>query len=269
MYLRIYPLLKCNLSCSYCYVSKNGKIWNSEQFKKFYEFIDLQQRNIKFEILGGEPLLLKNLDELCDKLLATSDQVEIFTNGILLKNLDINKKVKNIVTLHDEHISEKYLNDIKEGMIRNPNSELQMFFNNSDIIENIKEKEKMINFCEKNNFEYFFNKVNFGGNYFKNNFLENSLKNSKKEKIKWKFGNKIITYSDLLKIYKSKNFNFQGCLCKPIFFELYFNGDLRNECKSFTNINIFKNPKKVEILFSKCTKNFCDIYLYDLTERYI
>ena len=63
-YFIIVPTLRCNLTCSYCQVSRaaesaKGFDWNTDQFSKFVSFFSENAGfNPKVEIQGGEPLLI-------------------------------------------------------------------------------------------------------------------------------------------------------------------------------------------------------------------
>ena len=102
---------KCNLQCPFCYV-KPGSIPDME-CEKLYEYVDLIKKKYNrygIRIIGGEPLLKKDLvlllcnsfsnDEKCDK-------ISITTNGILLDDvfLDIlnlySKKLEITISLHN------------------------------------------------------------------------------------------------------------------------------------------------------------------------
>lgn len=62
-YLIIIPTLRCNLTCSYCQVSRaneqaKGYDWSTETKKKFIQYVDENaSENVKIEFQGGEPSL--------------------------------------------------------------------------------------------------------------------------------------------------------------------------------------------------------------------
>lgn len=66
-YLILVPTLRCNLSCSYCQVSRasinsSGHDWTPETLAKVLDIIDqLDTQTIKIEFQGGEPLLRPDL----------------------------------------------------------------------------------------------------------------------------------------------------------------------------------------------------------------
>lgn len=76
-YLILVPTLRCNLSCSYCQVSRvgedtNGYDWTDETLGDVIEFIDaLDGSEIKIEFQGGEPTLrldiISNVIAACDR----------------------------------------------------------------------------------------------------------------------------------------------------------------------------------------------------------
>lgn len=82
-YAILVPTLRCNLSCSYCQVSRanqdaNGYDWTNQNLKAAINFIaEKATPGIKIEFQGGEPtlrldLLRSIIDELNDKLIQPS-----------------------------------------------------------------------------------------------------------------------------------------------------------------------------------------------------
>lgn len=97
---RIIPRLEvnlidaCNLKCKACThfssIFQNGSIYPLEEYRK--DLFQLRQigQVFRLRLLGGEPLLLDNLDqyiEIARELLPESD-IEIVTNGILFPKVD-------------------------------------------------------------------------------------------------------------------------------------------------------------------------------------
>ena len=68
-YLIIVPTLRCNLSCSYCQVSRasetaKGYDWGEDEIKRYLQFIEKKcDYNLKVEFQGGEPTLRLDLIE--------------------------------------------------------------------------------------------------------------------------------------------------------------------------------------------------------------
>src|SRR5690606_34333788 len=66
-YLIVIPTLRCNLSCSYCQVSRapleaKGFDWDSQKLKLFERFLEsINSSHVKIEFQGGEPTLRPDL----------------------------------------------------------------------------------------------------------------------------------------------------------------------------------------------------------------
>ncbi len=85
---------KCNLQCQWCYskYSNKNENMNFEEVKK--QIIRLERQGIKKIILiGGEPLLYKNIIELVAFINGLGINQSVTTNGILLKDYDFCKKL--------------------------------------------------------------------------------------------------------------------------------------------------------------------------------
>jgi cyclic pyranopterin phosphate synthase len=91
-YLRISVTERCNLRCSYCMPEHGVELKPKETLLTFEEiaqlasvFVKLGVRKIR--LTGGEPLVRKNLEELCAMLstLPGLDELALSTNGLLLE----------------------------------------------------------------------------------------------------------------------------------------------------------------------------------------
>jgi len=75
-YLIVIPTLRCNLTCSYCQVSRaplkaKGFDWDDEKLQQFASFLErMEPDHIKVEFQGGEPTLrpdlLANIIDICE-----------------------------------------------------------------------------------------------------------------------------------------------------------------------------------------------------------
>lgn len=84
-YLIVIPTLRCNLSCSYCQVSRapleaKGFDWDSEKLKLFERFIQgINSSHVKVEFQGGEPTLradlLSEIMGMCRKRFSSAEFV--------------------------------------------------------------------------------------------------------------------------------------------------------------------------------------------------
>ncbi len=84
-YLIVIPTLRCNLTCSYCQVSRaplkaKGFDWDDERLRQFQEFLEkLEPDHLKLEFQGGEPTLrpdlLVKIINICSKIANTVEFV--------------------------------------------------------------------------------------------------------------------------------------------------------------------------------------------------
>lgn len=108
-------LYNCNLSCSYCYVSKKNEKMSLDQIASLNKVIreSLQGKYGALHLLvGGEPTLHPQLEDIVFELNTTGD-VEILTNGLNLKRLlPIKDKVSIQISLHHEYFFNLQLHHI-------------------------------------------------------------------------------------------------------------------------------------------------------------
>ena len=121
-YFIVIPTLRCNLTCSYCQVSRaaenaKGFDWTTDQFDNFISFFDKKSGlNPKIEIQGGEPLLifdqLKNFIEAVlrhrpnsEIVICTNLQVipEDFWSYVKDKNIFISTSIDGSFETHNRN----------------------------------------------------------------------------------------------------------------------------------------------------------------------
>ena len=143
-YLEAKLIDRCNFNCRACIPFSNiagDGIYEIDEFKKDIGRLAKLYQNIKlFRLLGGEPLLLKNLNEYIQAVRKHFLQSEliIVTNGILLDGLD------------DEHIEYFRDNQVEIYVSVYPNISTE-----ERVLENIaqlKEKQVKINYYKANYF---------------------------------------------------------------------------------------------------------------------
>ncbi len=106
-YVQFFPTLRCNQNCEFCF--SRGLEYNELAENKIEEFVLLLHKNRiqNLDILGGEPFLYENLNQLVEKALEKNIKVTISTNGTLLKELEIflkdfnNERVKVGVSINN------------------------------------------------------------------------------------------------------------------------------------------------------------------------
>lgn len=102
-YLIIIPTLRCNLSCSYCQVSRasetaKGFDWTNDLISKFENFVlNNTSENLKIEFQGGEPTLRLDLVKLIIKkiTLIRPKTVFVICTNLQLINKDFRDLLKN------------------------------------------------------------------------------------------------------------------------------------------------------------------------------
>ena len=93
----IYLLDACNLNCKHCYARKNNSKLTVEQIEKIKEYADFFKID-KFSLLGGEPLMHPDIEQILDIL----PKASIYTNGKLVGDkIEAIKKAYTIVVSID------------------------------------------------------------------------------------------------------------------------------------------------------------------------
>jgi MoaA/NifB/PqqE/SkfB family radical SAM enzyme len=106
IFLSLFITNRCNLRCEYCFVVDEqvspqilmAEYSGAEVFKIVDEFYAMGTRMIF--ILGGEPLLHKNIGQIIDYIIAKGIYLHVVTNGTLIKN-----KIDEIKNVHGLCIS--------------------------------------------------------------------------------------------------------------------------------------------------------------------
>lgn len=77
---------KCNLNCKNCFSSSSRNLieMTLEQIKNI---LDANKEFKKVDLMGGEPLLHKNIKEIIEEIRKRNQQPSIYTNGIKLNEL--------------------------------------------------------------------------------------------------------------------------------------------------------------------------------------
>lgn len=100
---KTYPFLvqlnitnRCNSKCQYCYAKYYSRSANDLSFEKIKRIIDELEKNWVFRInlLGGEPLLRDDIDDIIQHIKSKHIKAAMTTNGILAPNkMDTIKKL--------------------------------------------------------------------------------------------------------------------------------------------------------------------------------
>lgn len=104
---------KCNLRCKTCF-NKNNLDGHSEMsFEYIKTIVDNNPDVEKYDIMGGEPLLHKELDKILSYLEKMNKKIGLYTNGMFLDNLK--KTYRNLklnMAFHSIHSLNPYLKPI-------------------------------------------------------------------------------------------------------------------------------------------------------------
>ena len=114
----IHTNFNCNLRCKYC--SAHSQFRNKDDCYKIEDIkrdilflMSLEDSKIEeFVIIGGEPLLYPNFEELVEFLNQFNKRITIMTNGVLLKHQDFLLKYFNKNTLNGIVISDYKLKNV-------------------------------------------------------------------------------------------------------------------------------------------------------------
>lgn len=97
--LSIYPGMKCNLSCDFCFISQekwddDKIVYPLEKWKPVFD--QVKEMKIPYlTILGGEPLMYPEIWDMLDYLDEIGQKTHITTNGMILNNRIIQELKKH------------------------------------------------------------------------------------------------------------------------------------------------------------------------------
>jgi MoaA/NifB/PqqE/SkfB family radical SAM enzyme len=106
---------RCNLNCRYCFVDVNTIYETDLTLKEWKDVVlGLYRRGcVSISLMGGEPLMFKELDALVDYIKSLGLNVDLTTNGIgLTKRLDIVRKINSVMVSLD---GPKSVHEINRG----------------------------------------------------------------------------------------------------------------------------------------------------------
>lgn len=121
MYKKIYLEITniCNLNCPFCIKNQRAlKMLSEEEFKIILKKLEGHTKYLYFHLMG-EPTMHPKINEFIN-LASKSYNINITTNGYLIKKLETNKNIRQInISLHsfDENYNktlDTYMNDILE-----------------------------------------------------------------------------------------------------------------------------------------------------------
>lgn len=286
-------LTKCNFNCSYCYARNHYNIHNNWQkmsnnldIKLILEALSRAKLPVFLGLLGGEPTLhpnFKDIFEEINKKIIIKDNSRLYITSNLsndkLLNLNYNKKIKILASLHLEHKKEynnfkdflkrvDYLSKLVQVRINLMLIPLEEYFED---IKHLIEKLKNMNIELHPHFIY----DGTPSNNLKYNYLKlfeaiPELKNIHKEFI-FETKEDIFKVSDS-EIFKNKLNNFKGFKCYNNNYEISFDGYITNVCKYSrvdikSNLNYFKKIDKINPIICPHSQCNCDGFLKIYKEK--
>lgn len=262
-----YPSLICNYKCSYCFVNKENKCFNKDNFSILLHFLKRQDKHIHLRILGGEPLIIKEINYVLEELNKIENfKVEIVTNGFYLKNIKVPKQMFVEISVHYEYINEKYIKNLKKGIL-NQDCDVTLVLNlhnelDQDILYKIKNVYDEIKDICNVTLNTIVNRVGERINScldFEKFMKYFEVKNYKECSLKYIINGQEKSFMDVISIYKQRKNNFKGCICQNNYLIIDYNYNLKINCSHELLFNILENKDKMlKHIKMVCKNNYCD-----------
>lgn len=77
---------RCNLKCKHCYLGELKGFQLADEFLDYITEMLIRSSVMEVTLTGGEALLVKKLPEIIKRLVSSGIKVNVYTNGILLRN---------------------------------------------------------------------------------------------------------------------------------------------------------------------------------------
>ena len=101
----------CNFHCKHCFIEKNNKELSFDNIKliadKLSDYSRKNNRNIRINLAGGEPLLSNNIQLIIDYLYSLNFEISLITNGYYLNEdfLKLNKHKLSMIGISIDSLS--------------------------------------------------------------------------------------------------------------------------------------------------------------------
>jgi len=263
----------CDKSCSYCYnIPNNGPRFNNsidDVLEGLKRIIDMDNKKIIIELIGGEPILHKHFEEIIDFIYKNKHEdhkLIIFTHAdhpshFFNKRIDLLKKFEDKVriscSLHLEELNkDQYLRNIKYVDKNFKHSDLYIFTDNRYLNETIFIEKIMDSVQNMKIFPLILDNSNvLDLSYQIVNLNTKFEKYSEKMNVQYEIDGKIIPYNKAKYLmYKFNRLSYTGQQCRVRAYEIDRWGDITMSC--FQNGqeplgNIFNNPSTA--LLNSCS----------------
>ena len=169
----VYLTNRCNLRCEMC--SQYGENYKEfacpdlpfSEWKKFFASISDVVPKPKIVLMGGEPLLYKNVDDVIEYLNECGFYIQIVTNGTLVgnhlsaiskcKNITVTFSIDGLEKTHDrirgvEGTFQKAIENIRKlNELKKKNPNIFIYVNSVLLPDNIDDSDKFIQVIQKEN----------------------------------------------------------------------------------------------------------------------
>lgn len=237
----------CNFKCEYCDARHEYNESKPITFANAKYLIDCISKadDVNFSILGGEPTLHKDLNQILEYSYSKVKELELYTNG----STDLKKircdLVKTVISIHPKFYSKfknKIINNILYLKENNFNFVVKIMMENYENIKDI--FNKISNLTECFPYNIYSPKENFFTEYKYKDFIND-------KQIICVDDNKI-TFSEYIKKYHKPKSQY---LCKMNSIVVLSNGETSTYCGNNTYLgNLFKNPNIIKNFKVKLTK---------------
>ena len=244
----------------------DNKTYIKDSFEYVYNFLKNQKSDIKLDILGGEPFLVKDLEYITDKLAQIKIENTIFTNGKYIRK--VNDFSTILVSIHYEYLNDLYMQNILNRIKDLKNKIIFSFTYSIKTDENIlkhyiKKIKDLGYFCELN--------FIYHNEYFTNYNMEKIIKRLDIEEMiepfKFKINGKDCNYYDYLKINPK---SYKNCFCFLNVFDIDYDLNVKYTCVKDILFNL-KDYKGQQLEINKliCKKDMCINTCFTETNRII
>lgn len=162
---------KCNLNCRNCFSTstRNSVEMTLDEVKKI---LDANPEFNKIDLMGGEPLLHKDINQIINEIKIRNKQPSIYTNGIKLRDISTdNMPIRACVSFHEissDNPSRKPIKPIMSNLseFANKGNKLKLVFLMDKY--NADKSLEIVNFVDEN--MPFVNKMTIGLMRFENDY---------------------------------------------------------------------------------------------------
>lgn len=273
-----YPSLLCNYKCSYCFVNKTGAKFKKDDFELFLNFLRNQDKKITLRLLGGEPLIIPEIDYILNELDKIENiTTEVVSNGYNLKNVKLPLKSRIEISIHNEYINQKYIDNLINGIIKQNCSKITIVLNLKNNMSNdiLIKMKKVVDKLKPLNLNFNLNTIVgdefdecLNMNYFLDYFELNGYKDFEETNFNYHLSNKNVKFLDVIDFFSKRKNNFKYCICYNAYLKILYNYDIQINCSNEKIGNALIDNIKLDKIKMICKSDYCDEGCFVDNERY-